>query len=82
LKGFLADTNIPSELTRPNPDPRVAAFLVEAGREQVYLSALSLGEMRKGVAALTRRFLVFYFAAKTWNISSVSNSSSATGVSA
>ena len=52
MNGFLADTNVPSELTRPNPDPRVAAFLKEAGRERVYVSALTLGEMRKGVASL------------------------------
>jgi predicted nucleic acid-binding protein len=52
LKGFLADTNIPSELTRPVPDPRVADFLKDAGRDQVYLSVLTLGEIRKGVASL------------------------------
>lgn len=52
MKGFLADTNIPSELTRPIPDPRVAAFLKDVGKDQVYLSVLTLGEMRKGVASL------------------------------
>ncbi len=52
MSGFLADTNIPSELTRPSPDARVAAFLKDAGKEQVYLSVLTLGEMRKGVASL------------------------------
>ena len=52
MKGFLADTNIPSELTRPNPDVRVASFLKEAGKGQLYLSVLTLGEMRKGVCML------------------------------
>ena len=52
MKGFLADTNIPSELTRPNPDARVVAFLESIEKEQVYLSVLTLGEIRKGVASL------------------------------
>lgn len=52
MKGFLADTNIPSELTRPNPDARVVAFLENVERESVYLSVLTLGEIRKGVASL------------------------------
>jgi predicted nucleic acid-binding protein len=52
LKGFLADTNIPSELTRPNPDPRVVTLLEGIEKEEVYLSVLTLGEIRKGVASL------------------------------
>jgi predicted nucleic acid-binding protein len=52
LNGFLADTNIPSELTRPNPDARVVAFLNRIDKESVYLSVLTLGEIRKGVASL------------------------------
>ena len=52
MKGFLADTNIPSELTRPNPDARVVAFLENVERGSVYLSVLTLGEIRKGVASL------------------------------
>jgi toxin FitB len=52
VKGYLVDTNIPSELTRPKPDPRVAAFLKEAGKERVYLSVLTLGEICKGIAGL------------------------------
>ncbi len=52
MNGFLADTNIPSELTRPNPDARVVAFLNRIDKESVYLSVLTLGEIRKGVASL------------------------------
>ncbi len=52
MKGFLADTNIPSELTRPNPDASVVAFLERVEKESVYLSVLTLGEIRKGVASL------------------------------
>ena len=32
MKGYLVDTNIPSELTRERPDARVAAFLDNAGQ--------------------------------------------------
>ena len=52
MKGFLADTNIPSELTRPNPDARVVAFLAGIEKERLYLNVLTLGEIRKGVASL------------------------------
>jgi len=52
LKGYLVDTNIPSELTRENPDARVEAFLAKAGRESVFLSVLTIGEICKGIANL------------------------------
>jgi predicted nucleic acid-binding protein len=53
VKGYLVDTNIPSELTRPKPDPRVTIFLKGVGRDQVYLSVLTLGEIGKGIAGLS-----------------------------
>ena len=52
MKGYLADTNIPSELTRETPDIRVAAFLENAGRESVYLSVMTMGEIREGIDIL------------------------------
>jgi predicted nucleic acid-binding protein len=52
MKGYLVDTNIPSELMKPRPEPGVADFVRRAGKEQVYLSVLSLGEIVKGIAAL------------------------------
>jgi hypothetical protein len=33
VKGYLVDTNIPSEQTRETPDVRVAAFRRNAGKE-------------------------------------------------
>ena len=53
MKGYLVDTNIPSELTRPKPEPLVVAFQDDVGKERVYLSVLTLGEMGKGVAGLS-----------------------------
>jgi len=52
VKGYLVDTNIPSELTREKPDARVAAFLRNAGRESVFLSVMTIGEVRKGIDML------------------------------
>jgi len=52
MSGFLLDTNIPSELTREKPEPAVETFLKQAGRDQVYMSVLSLGEIVKGIAVL------------------------------
>jgi predicted nucleic acid-binding protein len=52
VKGYLVDTNIPSELTRDRPDARVAAFLAIAGQKSVFLSVLTIGEICKGIAEL------------------------------
>lgn len=41
MKGSLVDTNIPSELTREEPDARVAAFLRNAGKGTVFLSVVT-----------------------------------------
>ena len=52
MKGYLVDTNVPSELTRETPDARVAAFLENAGKESVFLSVMTVGETRKGIGML------------------------------
>jgi predicted nucleic acid-binding protein len=52
VKGYLVDTNIPSELTREIPDVRVAAFLKNAGKESVFLSVMTIGEICKGIDLL------------------------------
>jgi predicted nucleic acid-binding protein len=49
---YLVDTNVPSELTRDAPDARVAAFLENAGRESVFLSVMTIGEICKGIDML------------------------------
>lgn len=50
---YLVDTNIPSELTTPAPHPHVRQFLIRAGRDNVYASVITLGEICKGIAALS-----------------------------
>ena len=52
MKGFLVDTNIPSELTRGKPDVRVEVFLDKAGKASVFLSVVTIGEICKGIANL------------------------------
>lgn len=55
MSGFLLDTNIPSELTRSRPEPRVTAWLQATGGEELYLSVITLGEIRKGFTILPER---------------------------
>jgi predicted nucleic acid-binding protein len=52
MSGFLLDTNCISELVRTKPEPRVLAWMEAADEGVLYLSVLSLGEIRKGVAGL------------------------------
>jgi predicted nucleic acid-binding protein len=52
MKGFLLDTNIPSEMTRPHPQSSVTGWLDNADDDQLYFSVVSLGEVPKGVTIL------------------------------
>ena len=49
---WLLDTCVICEPTRKSPSPRVSAWLDEQAEESLYLSVLTLGEIRKGVAIL------------------------------
>lgn len=46
---YLLDTNVLSELFKTRPEPKVAQWLEEADQDSLYLSVLTLGEIRKGV---------------------------------
>jgi predicted nucleic acid-binding protein len=52
MNGFLLDTNIPSELMRPVPEPRVETWLEAADDNRLYFSVVSLGEIVKGISLL------------------------------
>ena len=52
MSGFLLDTNVISELVRPKPEPKVAAWVTATDENLLYLSVLTLGEIRKGIALL------------------------------
>ena len=47
--GYLIDTNVLSELRRKQADARVVAWMQARPRQSLYLSVLSLGEIRKGI---------------------------------
>lgn len=49
---YLLDTNCISEPTRDRPEPRVLSWLEAVDESQLYLSVLTLGEIRKGACAL------------------------------
>jgi predicted nucleic acid-binding protein len=52
VSGFLLDTNCVSELVRVRPEPRVLEWMDAAEESLLHLSVLTLGEIRKGLAAL------------------------------
>lgn len=52
MSGFLLDTNVISELVRPRPNPPVTHWLDSIDEELLFLSVLTLGEIRKGITAL------------------------------
>ena len=46
---YLVDTNVLSELRRPRPHPAVRDWFAQRPAATLFLSVLSLGEIRKGV---------------------------------
>jgi toxin FitB len=48
VTGFLLDTNVPSEIIRSQPHPRVNAWFFAQDEATLYLSAITIGELRKG----------------------------------
>ena len=46
---YLLDTNVLSELRRKAPDPQVVRWFSQRSAGAMYLSVLTLGEIRKGV---------------------------------
>ena len=52
MSGFLLDTNCISDLIRSKPEPRVMDWMRAADESRLYLSVLTLGEIRRGAATL------------------------------
>jgi toxin FitB len=46
---YLIDTNVLSELRRKTPDPRVVQWFAQRHARSLFLSVLTLGEIRKGI---------------------------------
>jgi len=53
MSGFLLDTNVFSEMIQPAPNTQVTGWLDSVDESLLYLSVLTLGEIRKGVTILT-----------------------------
>ncbi|MGZ8717218.1 MAG: PIN domain-containing protein [Gaiellaceae bacterium] len=52
---YLLDTNVLSEPRKRSPDPRVLAWFATTDTSELFVSVLSLGEIRNGVERLRRR---------------------------
>ena len=52
---YLLDTNVLSEARRPRGDEGVRRWISSVSAEDLYLSALVIGEVRRGVERLRRR---------------------------
>lgn len=49
---YLIETNVLSELRRKTPNPSVVAWIEERPAATLYISVLTIGEIRKGIEAL------------------------------
>jgi predicted nucleic acid-binding protein len=49
VTGWLLDTNILSELRRPKPEAKVHAFIASQPLEHLYVSAVTIAEIRFGI---------------------------------
>jgi predicted nucleic acid-binding protein len=50
--GWLLDTNVLSELRRPRPDPNVVRFVETSPSETLFISTVTLAEIRFGIALI------------------------------
>ena len=50
---YLLDTCLVSEIWKPSPNHGVLAWLNDSFEDELHLSVLSLGEIRKGISMLT-----------------------------
>lgn len=70
MTGWLLDTNILSELRRPKPEPKVLAFVATQPLDLLYVSAVTLAEIRFGIerasGATRRAELNDWLAHKVW----------------
>jgi predicted nucleic acid-binding protein len=51
---WLLDTNILSELRRPKPEPKVVAFIAVQPLEDLYISVVTLAELRFGIELVSK----------------------------
>lgn len=52
MNAYLLDTNVPSEFSRDRPEPRVVQWLKTQPVEMLFLSVVTIGEIRRGLVLL------------------------------
>ena len=52
MNGFLLDTNVISELVKPAPHHAVVDWVASTDEDLMFLSVLTVGEIRKGIMGL------------------------------
>ena len=50
MSGFLLDTNVVSDLRKPRPNVALTAWIASADEQKLFLSVLTIGELRIGIA--------------------------------
>ena len=63
---YLLDTNIISELRKPRPHGAVVAWMNSLRVEQIFLSAVTIGELQAGVELTRRNDAVKALETETW----------------
>lgn len=54
MSGYLLDTNVISELVKLRPEAKVVSWVQTTSEELLYLSVLTIGEIRNGIDSLPR----------------------------
>lgn len=63
---FLVDTNVISEPLRPRPDPSVLSWFSHNEPQSIYLSVITLGEIRRGIEMVRERRPRYAETLKEW----------------
>ena len=52
---FLLDTNVLSDLRKPRPNPALVQWFSEQDADDLFVSVITIGEIRQGIEQLRRR---------------------------
>ena len=55
MSGYLLDTNVVSELRKPRPHSAVVTWVSDQPEEQLFLSAVTVGELQAGIERTRRQ---------------------------
>jgi hypothetical protein len=53
VTGYLLDTNIISDVTKPAPSPELLAWMADQADDDLFISALTVAEIRRGLLDVT-----------------------------